>query len=128
MNLTILRQTFLPKLKLNQDLLLFLSCSVGQEIQDSCPGPGKTILEIIIAKPIQALYLLHAIKGASQFYNLVKELLRNNDFNEKCKLLKLISREYYYMKQKPASTTWTTIKRGQQNSSHGNNIFERNLK
>ena len=40
---------------------------------------------------------------ASQYYHLVKGLLRNKDINKKSNLdiLKLILRGYYYMEQRP---------------------------
>ena len=49
------------------------------------------------------LYIVdERIQKASQFYHLIKGLLRNKDNYEKCNFifLRFISKEYYYMEQK----------------------------
>ena len=59
------------------------------------------------------------IKKASQFYHLVKGLLRNKD------TLKIYFRRILLF----GAETWTaTKKRGEQNPSHANEIFEINFK
>ena len=52
----------------------------------------------------------------------LKELLRNKEVNEKCKLhiLKCIPREYYYMEQKPGQQQKERIAK----FKSGNEIFE----